>query len=133
MVALDAVNCRTGESLAREQITAARKEAVLSAVGKAASSLRGKLGESLASVQKFDTPVTEATTSSLEALKAYAAADELRNGGGGGEAESLPLFQHAVELDPNFALAHARVAAIYGNVGEQDRQMEEAKKAFEPA
>jgi tetratricopeptide (TPR) repeat protein len=131
VVALDAVNCRTGESLAREQITAARKEAVLSAVGKAASSLRGKLGESLASVQKFDTPVTEATTSSLEALKAYAAADELRNGGGGGEAESLPLFQHAVELDPNFALAHARVAAIYGNVGEQDRQMEEAKKAFD--
>ena len=129
VVALDVVNCRTGESLARDQITAAKKEAVLSAVGKAASSLRTKLGESLASVQKFDTPVTEATTSSLEALKAYAAADEMRNGGG--EAESLPLFQHAVELDPNFALAHARLAAIYGNVGEEDRQMEEAKKAFD--
>jgi eukaryotic-like serine/threonine-protein kinase len=129
VVALDAVNCRTGESLARDQITAPKKEAVLAAVGKAASSLRTKLGESLASVQKFDTPVTEATTSSLEALKAYAAADEMRNGGG--EAESIPLFQHAVELDPNFALAHARLAAIYGNVGEEDRQMEEAKKAFD--
>jgi eukaryotic-like serine/threonine-protein kinase len=129
VVALDATNCATGDSLAREQITAATKEAVLPAVGKAASSLRGKLGESLASIQKFDTPVTEATTSSLEALKAYAAADEMRNGGG--EAESIPLFVHATELDPNFALAYARLAAIYGNIGEEDRQMEAVKKAFD--
>jgi eukaryotic-like serine/threonine-protein kinase len=129
VVALDATNCATGDSLAREQVTAASKEAVLPAVGKAASSLRGKLGESLASIQKFDTPVTEATTSSLEALKAYAAADEMRNGGG--EAESIPLFQHAVELDPNFALAYARLAAIYSNVGEEDRSVESAKKAFD--
>jgi len=129
VVALDATNCATGDSLAREQVTAATKEAVLSAVGKAASSLRGKLGESLASIQKFDTPVTEATTSSLEALKAYAAADELRNGGS--EAESLPLFQHAAELDPNFAMAHARLAAVYNNIGEEDRSVAEAKKAFD--
>jgi tetratricopeptide (TPR) repeat protein/predicted Ser/Thr protein kinase len=129
VVALDATNCGTGDSLAREQVTAASKEAVLPAVGKAASSLRGKLGESLASLQKFDTPVTEATTSSLEALKAYAAADEMRNGGG--EAESLPLFQHAVELDPNFALAYARIAAIYSNVGEEDRGFAAARKAFD--
>jgi serine/threonine protein kinase/tetratricopeptide (TPR) repeat protein len=129
VVALDATNCATGDSLAREQVTAATKEAVLPAVGKAASSLRGKLGESLVSVQKFDTSVTEATTSSLEALKAYAAADQMRNAGG--EAESLPLFLHAVELDPNFALAWARLAAIYGNVGEEDRHVEAAKKAFD--
>jgi serine/threonine protein kinase/tetratricopeptide (TPR) repeat protein len=129
VVALDATNCGTGESLAREQVTAATKESVLPAVGRAASSLRGKLGESLASIQKFDTPVTEATTSSLEALKAYAAADEMRNGGN--EAESIPLFQHAVELDPNFAMAHARLAAIYNNVGEEDRSVESAKKAFD--
>ncbi len=129
VVALDATNCATGDSLAREQVTAASKEAVLASVGKAASSLRSKLGESLASIQKFDTPVTEATTSSLEALKAYAAADALRNGGG--EAESLPLFQRAVELDPNFAMAHARLSAIYSNVGEDDRSVEEAKKAFD--
>jgi len=129
VVALDATNCATGESLAREQVTAAAKESVLPAVGKAASSLRGKLGESLASIQKFDTPVTEATTSSLEALKAYAAADEMRNGGN--EAESIPLFQHAIELDPNFAMAHARLAAIYNNVGEEDRSVESAKKAFD--
>jgi tetratricopeptide (TPR) repeat protein len=108
---------------------AAAKEAVLPAVGKAASSLRGKLGESLASIQKFDTPVTEATTSSLEALKAYAAADEMRNSGG--EAESIPLFQHAVELDPNFAMAYARLSAIYFNLGEGDRAVEAAKKAFD--
>jgi serine/threonine protein kinase/tetratricopeptide (TPR) repeat protein len=129
VVALDAVNCRTGDSLAREQVTATSKEAVLAAVGKAASSLRGKLGESLASIQKFDTPVTDATTSSLEALKAYAAADEMRNGGG--EAESMPLFQRAIELDPNFALAYARLAAVYSNLGEEDRSVEVAKRAFD--
>src|SRR3984885_13352473 len=129
VVALDATNCATGDSLAREQVTAATKEAVLSAVGKAASSLRGKLGESLASIQKYDTPVTDATTSSLEALKAYAAADAMRNAGG--EAESMPSFQHAVELDPNFAMAHARLSAIYNNLGEDDRSLDEAKKAFD--
>ncbi len=129
VVSLDATNCASGDSLAREQVTAASKEAVLPAVGKAALSLRGKLGESLASIQKYDTAVTEATTSSLEALKAYAAADEIRNGGG--EAESIPLFQRAVELDPNFALAHARLAAIYSNLGEEDRAGEEARKAFD--
>jgi serine/threonine protein kinase/tetratricopeptide (TPR) repeat protein len=129
VVALDATNCATGDSLAREQLTAATKEAVLPAVGKAASSLRGKLGESLASIQKFDTPVTEATTSSLEALKAYAAADAMRNGGG--EAESIPLFKRAIELDPNFAMAHARLAAIYANLLEEDQSVEEAKKAFD--
>jgi tetratricopeptide (TPR) repeat protein len=129
VVAIDATNCATGDSLAREQVTAARKEEVLPAVGKAASHLREKLGESLATIQKFNTPVTEATTSSLEALKAYAAADEMRNGGG--EAESIPLFQRAVELDPNFAMAHARLSAIYGNVGEEDRAVEAARKAFD--
>ena len=97
-------------------------------MGKAASSLRGKLGESLASIQKFDTPVTEATTSSLEALKAFAAADQMRNGGS--EAESLPLFQRAVALDPNFALAYARMSAIYSNLGEEDRAVEAARKGF---
>ncbi|MGA9527525.1 MAG: protein kinase [Terriglobales bacterium] len=129
VVALDATNCATGDSLAREQVTAATKEGVLPAVGKTASSLREKLGESLATIQKFDTPVTEATTSSLEALKAYAAADEIRNSGG--EAESIPLFQHALELDPNFAMAHARLSAVYNNLGEEDQSVQEAKKAFD--
>jgi len=129
VVALDATNCATGDSLAREQVTATSKEGVLGAVGKAASNLRGKLGESLASVQKFDTPVTEATTSSLEALKAFAAADAIRNGGG--ETESLPLFQRAIELDPNFAMAHARLSAVYNNLGEEDKSVAEARRAFD--
>jgi tetratricopeptide (TPR) repeat protein len=129
VIAIDAMNCATGDSLAREQVTADNKESVLSAVGKAASSLRGKLGESLASVQKFDTPVTDATTSSLEALKAYAAADAMRNGGG--ETEAIPLFVRATELDPNFAMAYARLAAINSNIGEEVRQMQFAKKAFD--
>jgi len=128
VVSLDATNCTTGDSLAREQVTAASKEAVLQAVGKAASSLRGKLGESLASIQKFNTPVEEATTSSLEALKSYAAADVLRNSGG--EAESIPLFERAVELDPNFAMAQGRLSAIYYNLGEEDKSVEAARKAF---
>ena len=129
VVALDVTNCATGDSLAREQVTAAAKEGVLAAVGQAASSIRGKLGESLASIQKFDTAVTEATTSSLEALKAFAAADAIRNGGG--EAESMPQFQHAIDLDPNFAMAHARLAAVYNNLGEEDKSVGEAKKAFD--
>jgi tetratricopeptide (TPR) repeat protein len=129
VVALDATNCATGDSLAREQVTATSKEGVLSAVGKAASNIRGKFGESLASIQKFDTPVTEATTFSLEALKAYAAADQTRNSTG--EAEAIPGFQRAVELDPNFAMAYARLAAIYGNLGEEDRELEMARKSFD--
>ena len=129
VIALDATNCATGDSLAREQVTATTKESVLPAVGKATSSLRGKLGESLASLQKFDTPVVDASTSSLEALKAYAAADALRNGGG--EAESIPMFKRATELDPNFAMPYARLAAIYGNLGEEDQSVEVAKRAFD--
>ncbi len=76
VVDVNAVNCQTGDSLAREQVQADKKEQVLAAVGKAASSLRGKLGESLASVQKFDAPVEEATTSSLEALKAFSLGED---------------------------------------------------------
>jgi serine/threonine protein kinase/tetratricopeptide (TPR) repeat protein len=129
VVALDAVNCRTGDSLAREQITASSKEAVLPAVGKAASGLRGKLGESLASIQKFDAPVTEATTASLDALKSYAAAEEARNQGS--EVEVIPLLQRATELDPNFALAYARMGAVYSNIGESDRSQDSFKKAFD--
>ena len=129
VVALEAANCATGDSLAREQVTANNKEGVLPALGKAASSLRAKLGESLASIQKFDTPVTDATTSSLEALKAYAAADALRNGGH--ETESMPLFERATQLDPNFAMAYARLSAIYINLNDDERALAEAKKAFD--
>ena len=116
VVDVNAVNCQTGDSLALEQVQADKKEQVLGAVGKAASSLRGKLGESLASVQKFDAPVEEATTSSLEALKAFSLAEAERNKGS--EFTAIPLYKHAIELDPNFAVAYARLGQSYANTGQ---------------
>ena len=116
VVDVNAVNCQTGDSLAREQVQADKKEQVLGAVGKAASSLRGKLGESLASVQKFDAPVEEATTSSLEALKAFSLGEAERDKGD--EFAAIPFYKHAIELDPNFAVAYARVGQAYANTGQ---------------
>jgi eukaryotic-like serine/threonine-protein kinase len=129
VVDVNAVNCLTGESLAHEQITADKKEQVLGAVGKAASSLRGKLGESLASVQKFDAPVDEATTSSLEALKAFSLAEAERNKGS--EYTAIPLYKHAIELDPNFAVAYARLGQSYANTGQSALARDNIKLAFE--
>ncbi len=129
VVDVNAVNCQTGDSLAREQVQADKKEQVLAAVGKAASSLRGKLGESLASVQKFDAPVEEATTSSLEALKAFSLAEAERNKGS--EYTAIPLYKHAIELDPNFAVAYARLAQSYANTGQSALARENMTQAFE--
>ncbi|MGC2184679.1 MAG: serine/threonine-protein kinase, partial [Terriglobales bacterium] len=129
VVDVNAVNCQTGDSLAHEQVSADKKEQVLGAVGKAASSLRGKLGESLASVQKFDAPVEEATTSSLEALKAFSLAEAERNKGS--EYTAIPLYKHAIELDPNFAVAYARLGQSYANTGQSALAIESTKQAFE--
>jgi serine/threonine protein kinase/tetratricopeptide (TPR) repeat protein len=129
VVDVNAVNCLTGDSLAHEQVPADRKEQVLGAVGKAASSLRGKLGESLASVQKFDAPVEEATTSSLEALKAFSLGEAERNKGS--EYTAIPLYKHAIELDPNFAVAYARLGQSYANTGQSTLARENLKLAFE--
>src|SRR5882672_3910625 len=129
VVDVNAVNCQTGDSLAREQVQADTKEQVLGAVGKAASSLRGKLGESLASVHKFDAPVEEATTSSLEALKAFSLGETER--AKGDEFSAIPLYKHAIELDPNFAIAYARVGQCYGNTGQNGQAIENTKQAFE--
>ena len=129
VVDVNAVNCQTGDSLAREQVQADKKEQVLAAVGKAASSLRGKLGESLASVQKFDAPVEEATTSSLEALKAFSLGEAERNKGS--EYTAIPLYKHAIELDPNFAVAYARLAQSYANTGQSALARENMTQAFE--
>jgi tetratricopeptide (TPR) repeat protein len=129
VVDVNAVNCQTGDSLAREQVPADKKEQVLGAVGKAASSLRGKLGESLASVQKFDAPVEEATTSSLEALKAFSLGEGER--AQGNEFAAIPLYRHAVELDPNFAIAYARMGQAYANTGQIGPAIENTKQAFE--
>jgi serine/threonine protein kinase/tetratricopeptide (TPR) repeat protein len=128
-ISIDAANCGTGASLAREQVEADGKEQVLKSLGKAVSSLRNKLGESLASVQKFDKPLEQATTSSLEALKAFTMAESQRNQGA--ETDSIPFYQRAIELDPNFALASARLGTIYGNLNEEGLEKTYKTRAFE--
>jgi tetratricopeptide (TPR) repeat protein len=128
VVALNATNCATGEVIARAQIEAARKEDVLRGLGQAAIELRGKLGESLASIEQYSHPVEEATTASLEALKAYKLAMESRDRD---PRAAVPLFKRAIELDPNFALAYARLGVLYSNQGEQALAAEHLKKAFE--
>ncbi len=125
---LKAVNCESGDTLAEEQMTASSKEKVLDTLGKAASSLRGKLGESLATVQKFDVPLEDATTRSLDALKVYSLGRKADNEKG---HAGLPYDQRAVELDPNFALAYEAIGNDYSNLGEPERANEHLTKAFE--
>jgi tetratricopeptide (TPR) repeat protein/class 3 adenylate cyclase len=129
VLGLKAVNCRSGDTLAEEQVTAGSKEKVLDAVGKAASKLRGELGESLATVQTFDVPLEQATTSSLEALQAYSLAVKAYDEKG--YAAALPYLQRAIQLDPNFAQGYLAVGTEYINLGEQGRAIEYLTKAFE--
>jgi serine/threonine protein kinase len=125
VLGLKAVNCQNGDLLAQDQVTASAKEQVLNALGELSFKLRGELGESLATVQKFDVPV-EATTSSLEALKAYSMGVRAQ-----GYAESLPYFKRAVELDPDFALAYASMGRVYRVFHEDNLRTESIKKAYE--
>src|ERR1035441_784772 len=129
VLGLKAVNCQSGDTLAQEQVTAASKEKVLDALGEAASKLRGELGESLATVQKFDVPLEQITTSSLEALKAYSLGLKAFNEKS--PAASLPYFQHAVELDPNFAFGYTLLGTAYLYLGESVRSHEYLTKAFQ--
>jgi tetratricopeptide (TPR) repeat protein len=122
-------NCQTGEALAEQQIQARVKEDVLTKLGDATTTLRKRLGESLASIQKYDVPVTEATTSSLEALKAYGLANRTRYTRG--DEAAIPFFQKAVEIDPNFALGYAKLAVVLGNTGRVDDSKKFAQKAYE--
>jgi serine/threonine protein kinase/tetratricopeptide (TPR) repeat protein len=116
VVTLAAVNCQTGDSVARAQAEATSRETVLSALGAATTILREKLGESLASIRRFDMPVQDVTTSSLDALKAFSFAHSLR--AAGKEREAVPLLKHAIDLDPNFALAHAMLGTVNALYGE---------------
>ncbi len=116
VIGLIAVDCRTGETLAREQVSASGKERVLNALGSAASELRGKLGETRISLEKFDTPLEQATTPSLEALQAYTFGRRAMDGFDVVQAPSF--FQQAIRLDPNFAIAYARLGTSYINLGE---------------
>jgi len=129
VITLEAVNPASGEALAQQQAQADSKEQVLNALHDASSSLRRKLGESLASIQKYDKPLSEATTSSLDALKAFSLGDAKHFGGE--DMAAIPLYQRAVELDPNFALAYARLGVAYGNVGQNELGDQYKDKAFE--
>ena len=129
VIDLNAVNAQTGDSLGRAQVEPESKEQVLKSLDKAASDLRQKLGESIGSVQKFTTPLEQATTSSLEALQAFTM----------GQAEhskleddkAVPHLKRAIELDPNFALAYATLGVVYGNLTQTRHQIENLSKAFE--
>jgi len=129
VITLEALNSRSGDPIAREQIEAESKEKVLSALGTAASNLRQKLGESLSSIQKYDVSIEQATTQSLDALKAFAMGNEER--AKGNARESLALYQRAVELDPNFAMAYARIGVQYVNEEQLERSKEYFQKAYD--
>jgi serine/threonine protein kinase/tetratricopeptide (TPR) repeat protein len=129
VLGLKAVNCQDGDTLAQEQVTAATKEKVLDALGDAASKLRAELGESLATVQKFDVPLAEATTSSLEALKAYSLGEKARSEKG--STASLSYFQRAIQLDPNFAMGYNAAGFDYTALGELERSRDYFTKAFQ--
>ena len=129
VVGLKAMNCQTLDTLAQELATAESKEKVLDALSEVASKLRRKLGESLTTVQKFDVPLPELTTSSLEALKAYSLGRKALNQQG--EAAALPFHQRAIELDPGFAAAYRAVGADYLGMGEVGRASEYYTKAFQ--
>ena len=129
VLGLKAVNCQSGDPLAEKQVTAASKEKVLDALGEAATKLRGELGESLATVQKLDVPLAEATTSSLEALQAYSLGRKANNEKG--PVAALPYYQRAIELDPNFAMGYSAVGGDYRNLGELGRASEYLTKAFQ--
>jgi serine/threonine protein kinase/Tfp pilus assembly protein PilF len=129
ILGLRAQVCRTGDILAEEQIQAAGKEDVLNALGKIASKFRTRVGESLTTVEKHNTPLETATTSSLEALKAYSTAMQVSFSAGFSEA--VPHLKRAVEIDPQFATAYAFMGLMYSNLGESVLSLENTKKAYQ--
>jgi len=129
VMGLKAVNCDTGDVLAEAQERATSKESVLNALDAATVRLRTKLGESLVSVQKYATPLSEATTPSLEALKAYSVGQKTRHIQG--ETAALPFLKRAIELDPNFAVAYATISSVYSNLSETGRAAEYGRKAHD--
>ena len=125
---LEAVNCQSGETIASEQADAAGREEVLKALGAAASHLRPKLGESLQTIQRFDTPIEQATTASFEALKAFSIGEDIR--ARAGELDAVPFYKHAIELDPDFATAYARLSTVYGDVGQVAEMRRNTQEAY---
>jgi tRNA A-37 threonylcarbamoyl transferase component Bud32 len=129
VVGLKAVNCQNGDLLAQQQVTAPAKEKVLDVLGGAVSKLRSQLGESLGTVQRFDVPLEQATTSSLDALKAYSLGQKADHEKGPGAA--LPYHQRAIQLDPNFAMGYMAVGGEYFSLAEPGRASEYLTKAFQ--
>jgi len=130
VIGLRAVNCSTGDFLAQEQVTASGKEKVLKALDAGATRLREKVGESLGTVKRFDTPIEQATTPSLEALQAYTLGRKTIVEKGDWAA-AVPLLQRAIRLDSNFAVAYASLGQSYANLGETSLASENTKKAYE--
>jgi len=129
LIGLKAVNCQTGDTLASAEATAENRDKVLKALGDVGNQLREKLGESLASLEKYNKPLEQATTSSLEALKAFSDGRRLQNEKG--DAEALPYHKRALELDPNFARAYAALGVSYSNLNQSGLAAESLKKAYE--
>jgi DNA-binding winged helix-turn-helix (wHTH) protein/tetratricopeptide (TPR) repeat protein len=129
VIGLKAMNCESGEVVAQEQVQAAAKEEVLKVLGQETTRLRQKLGESLSSIRRFDVPLFQVTTPSLDALKALSAADIARAERGNGAA--IPFLQRATELDPNFAMAHAYLGTLYFDLQERSLSMESMKRAYD--
>jgi len=129
VIALDALNCQTGDVLARQQVTAAGKEQVLRELGVGGTKLRAELGESLSIVQRFDTPLEQTTTPSLEALQAFSAGNLARDRKG--DAAAAPLYKRAIEIDPNFTMAYDALGLAYSNLDEPSLATENITKAFE--
>lgn len=122
-------NCQTGASIAQEQVQASSKEEVLAQVGAALTELRRGLGESLASIQKYDVPITDATTASLEALKAYGQASRIRQTRG--DEAAIPFYEQAIQLDPGFALAYAKLGVLSSNIGRVEAARTHTQKAYD--
>ena len=129
LLTVKAVNCGNGESLASAEAQAGDKSHVLDALGKAASEIRNKLGESLSTVRKFNTSLEQATTPSLDALKAFSSGRRVLSTTG--SLTAIPFFNHAIELDPNFALAYAMLGRMYGDIGESGMAADYSRKAYE--
>ena len=129
VITLEGVNAQTGDTIARQQTEAESKEQVLSALDVAATKLREQLGESLASIQKYDAPIYQATTSSLDALKVFSLGVEQQVKGK--YIEAIPFFRRATEMDPNFGRAFAAMSSMYYNTGQLDLAAEASRKAYE--
>ena len=131
LLTLEATDCVSGKKLAEVKAEAASKEKVLAALDRTADRLRHGLGESAKSVDRFQVPIAQATTSSLEALKAYSIGEYMVGRTGKEETETLPIFQRAVELDPHFAMAYAAIATDYYNLNERKLAAPYYQKAFD--